>query len=102
MRLDLLLGLIVFLIVYILLFLSRKFDIPFLSKKNKMESGDITEGEEKTEVSGSNFLFAFLCGFIVFIIFTDRMPAAWQKIPVIAVAVVLGWANRFLNIRSNS
>jgi hypothetical protein len=45
---------------------------------------------------GSKLLAAFLCGFIVFTLFSAKMPNAWQKVPVIIVCLLLIWANLFL------
>jgi hypothetical protein len=45
---------------------------------------------------GSKLLAAFLCGFIVFTLFSDKMPHEWQKVPVIIVCLLLIWANLFL------
>jgi hypothetical protein len=50
----------------------------------------------KTYQLGTKLVVAFLAGFIFFILFTDKMPAPGQKIPVIVVALLLIWANLFL------
>jgi len=47
---------------------------------------------------GSKLMAAFLAGFIVFTLFTDKMPNPIQKIPVVIVSVLLIWANLFLHI----
>jgi hypothetical protein len=46
---------------------------------------------------GSKMMVAFLAGFIVFILFTGRVPQSAQKIPIIITAILLILANIFLN-----
>jgi hypothetical protein len=43
-------------------------------------------------------MVAFLAGFIVFILFTGKVPHPGQKIPIIIAALLLIWANLFLNV----
>jgi uncharacterized membrane protein len=52
----------------------------------------------KTQQLGTKLVVAFLAGFIFFILFTDRMPGPGQKIPLIAVTLLLIWANLFLKV----
>ncbi|MGD2090081.1 MAG: hypothetical protein PVH61_28150 [Candidatus Aminicenantes bacterium] len=47
---------------------------------------------------GSKLMVAFLAGFIVFILFTDKVPHPGQKIPIIITALLLIWANLFLRV----
>jgi len=48
--------------------------------------------------AGSKLMAAFLAGFIVFTIFTDKIPNPGQKIPIIIVSLLLAWANLFVQI----
>ena len=50
---------------------------------------------------GSKLMVAFLAGFIVFVLFTDKVPQPGQKIPIIITALLLIWANLFLNVGRN-
>jgi uncharacterized membrane protein YhaH (DUF805 family) len=50
---------------------------------------------------GSKLMVAFLAGFIVFILFTGRVPQPAQKIPIIIAALLLIWANLFLDVGSS-
>lgn len=50
---------------------------------------------------GSKLMVAFLVGFIVFILFTDKVPQPGQKIPIIIAALLLIWANLFLRVGSS-
>jgi hypothetical protein len=50
---------------------------------------------------GSKLMVAFLASFIVFIIFTDKVPQPGQKIPIIITALLLIWANLFLKVGRN-
>lgn len=47
---------------------------------------------------GSKLMVAFLAGFIVFILFTGKVPQPGQKIPIIIAVLLLIWANLFLNV----
>jgi hypothetical protein len=47
---------------------------------------------------GSKLMVAFLAGFIVFVLFTDKVPQPGQKIPIIITALLLIWANLFLKV----
>ena len=44
----------------------------------------------------SKLVTAFLAGFIVFVIFTERIPMVQQRVAVIIVSLLLVYANLFL------
>ena len=44
----------------------------------------------------SKLVVAFLAGFIVFVIFTERIPMVQQRVAVIIVSLLLIYANLFL------
>jgi hypothetical protein len=82
---DIISGLIVFIVVGILQIVAWKLDPPFLRWLHNAE-----------HLIGAKLMVGFLAGFVVFILFTDRMPSPGQKVPVIIVALLLIWANLFL------
>jgi hypothetical protein len=47
---------------------------------------------------GSKLMVAFLACFIVFILFTAKVPHPTQKIPIIIAALLLIWGNLFLKV----
>jgi hypothetical protein len=65
--------------------LGPRFNWPFMKWMNRRE-----------HQFGSKLLTAFLCGFIVFTLFTGKVPHAIQKAAVIIVSLLLIWANLFL------
>lgn len=44
----------------------------------------------------SKLVVAFLVGFIVFVLLTDRVPKVYQKVTIIIVSLLLIYANLFL------
>ncbi len=85
MKIDMILGLIGFIVVLALELLVNKMNIPFMNWLKNRE-----------QQMGSKIVAAFLIGFVLFTLFTDRMPQAGQKIPVAIIALLLLWANLFL------
>jgi hypothetical protein len=85
MGIDVIVGIIVLVVVLVL----EMINIPFFRRLGL---------HLKTQQWGTKLVVAFLAGFIFFILFTDRMPSAGQKIPVIVVALLLIWANLFLTL----
>jgi drug/metabolite transporter (DMT)-like permease len=79
------LGIITVIAVLVLELLAMRMEIAFMRWIKKYELQ-----------FGSQLMAAFLSGFIVFVLFTGRMPNPWQKIPVILVSALLIWANLFL------
>ena len=45
----------------------------------------------------SKVVVAFLAGFCVFVLFTDKVPKSGQKIPIIIAAGLLIWVNIFMS-----
>jgi Na+/proline symporter len=85
MGIDVILGIIIFVVVLLL----PIFPTPIFNRW----------GLRLTQYQfGSRLMVAFLAGFIVFILFTDRIPQPGQKIPIIIAALLLIWANLFLNV----
>jgi hypothetical protein len=85
MSVDMIVGILVFIVFFVLEILAMKLDISFLKWMHS-----------KDHQVGAKLMAAFLVGFIVFIIFTDKMTGVGQKISVIIVALLLIWANLFL------
>jgi hypothetical protein len=85
MGIDVILGIIIFVVVLLL----EIFPTPILNRW----------GLRLAQYQfGSKLMVAFLAGFIVFVLFTDRIPQPGQKIPIIIAALLLIWANLFLNV----
>ena len=84
---DIILAIIVAVVVLILIMVGKRLNIGFL---HWLYSRDLQ--------LGSKLMVAFLAGFIVFTIFTDKMPQPGQKIPLIIISLLLAWANLFLHI----
>ena len=85
MGIDLILGIIVFVVVL----LGEIFPIPVLERRGLRLA---------RHQLGSKLMVAFLAGFIVFVLFTGKMPQPAQKIPIIIAALLLIWANLFLKV----
>jgi hypothetical protein len=85
MGIDVILGIIVFVVVL----LVEIFPIPVLKRWGLRLS---------RHQLGSKLMVAFLVGFIIFVLFTGKMPQPAQKIPVIIAALLLIWANLFLKV----
>lgn len=85
MKIDMILGLIGFIVVLVLELLMHKMNIPFMNWLKNRE-----------QQMGSKIVAAFLIGFVLFTLFTDKMPQPGQKIPVAVIALLLLWANLFL------
>ncbi|MGD2085672.1 MAG: hypothetical protein PVH61_05755 [Candidatus Aminicenantes bacterium] len=83
MGIDVILGII----ILVLVMLVEIFFTPILKR------WDLRLSEHQM---GSKLMVAFLAGFIVFILFTDKVPHPGQKIPIIITALLLIWANLFL------
>ena len=85
MGIDVILGIIIFVVVLLL----EIFPKPIFNRW----SARLAQYQ-----FGSKLMVAFLAGFIVFILFTGRVPQPGQKIPIIIAALLLIWANLFLNV----
>jgi hypothetical protein len=85
MDIDVILGIIMFVVVLLVEF----FPIPILKQWGVRLS---------QHQLGSKLMVAFLAGFIVFILFTAKVPQPAQKIPIIIAALLLTWANLFLKV----
>ena len=85
MGIDVILGIIIFVVVL----LVEIFPAPILNRWGLRLS---------QHQLGSKLMVAFLAGFIVFILFTGKVPQPGQKIPIIIAALLLIWANLFLNV----
>jgi hypothetical protein len=85
MGIDVILGIIIFVVVL----LVEIFPIPILNRWGLRLS---------RHQLGSKLMVAFLAGFIVFALFTGKIPQPAQKIPIIIAALLLIWANLFLNV----
>lgn len=85
MGIDVILGIIIFVVVL----LVEIFPTPILNRWGLRLS---------EHQLGSKLMVAFLAGFIVFILFTDKVPQPGQKIPIIITALLLIWANLFLKV----
>jgi hypothetical protein len=85
MGIDVILGIIIF----VLILLVEIFTRPIFNRWGLRLS---------EHQLGSKLMVAFLLGFIVFILFTDKVPQAAQKIPIIIAALLLIWANLFLKV----
>ena len=85
MGIDVILGIIIFVVVL----LMETLPTPIL----KRWSHHLAQHQ-----FGSKLMVAFLAGFIVFILFTGKVPHPGQKIPIIIAALLLIWANLFLNV----
>ena len=85
MGIDVILGIIMLVVVL----LVEIFPTPILNR------WDLRLSEHQL---GSKLMVAFLAGFIVFILFTDKVPQPGQKIPIIITALLLIWANLFLDV----
>ena len=85
MGIDVILGIIVFVVVLVV----EIFPVPILKQWGLRLS---------RHQMGSKLMVAFLAGFIVFVLFTGKMPQPAQKIPVIIAALLLIWANLFLKV----
>jgi len=87
---DAIIAIIAAVVVLGLMFLGHRLGISLFHKLQKLEIS-----------SGSKIMVSFLAGFIVFIILTGRVQHPLQKIPIIAVALLLAWANLFLGRPAN-
>ena len=85
MGIDVILGIIIFVVVLLL----EIFPKPILNRWGLRLS---------QYQFGSKLMVAFLAGFIVFILFTGKIPQPGQKIPIIIAALLLIWANLFLDV----
>jgi hypothetical protein len=85
MGIDVILGIITFIMVL----LVEIFPTPILNRWGLRLS---------EHQLGSKLMVAFLAGFIVFILFTGKVPQPGQKIPIIITALLLIWANLFLKV----
>jgi len=85
MGIDVILGIIVFVVVL----LGEILPIPVLTRWGLRLS---------RHQLGSKLLVAFLAGFIIFVLFTGKIPRPAQKIPIIIAAILLIWANLFLKV----
>ena len=88
MDIDVILGIIIFVVVLVVEF----FPIPIF----KQWGVRLTQHQ-----LGSKLMVAFLACFIVFILFTAKVPQPAQKIPIIIAALLLIWANLFLKVGSS-
>jgi hypothetical protein len=84
---DIILAIIGAVLLFLVIQLSDKFTFAFHRWFHKDE-----------HQLGSKLMVAFLAGFIVFILFTDKVPQPGQKIPIIITALLLIWANLFLKV----
>lgn len=70
--------------------LANSLNSPFLKKVKALEQS-----------MASKIMVAFLAGFSIYVIFTDRVANPGQKIPIIIAALLIIWANLFLTIKHN-
>ena len=85
MGIDVILGIIILVVVLLVEILPT----PFLNRWGLRLS---------EHQMGSKLMVAFLAGFIVFVLFTDKVPQSGQKLPIIITAFLLIWANLFLKV----
>ena len=84
---DLILAIITGVLAFILILLGKRIKIGFFQRLHSRELQ-----------MGSKLMAAFLVGFIVFTILTDKIANPGQKIPLIIVSLLLIWANLFLQV----
>ena len=87
---DIILAIIGVVLVFLMIQLRYKLNFSFFRWFRKHE-----------HQLGSKLMVAFLAGFIVFILFTGKVPQPGQKIPIIITALLLIWANLFLTVGRN-
>ena len=87
---DIILAIIGVVLVFLVIQLRNQFNFASLRWFHKHE-----------HQLGSKLMVAFLAGFIVFILFTDKVPQPGQKIPIIITAILLIWANLLLKMGRN-
>ena len=85
---DIVLTVLVVLAVLALEIVGTHIDLAFIRKLRLKENNFI-----------SKLVVAFLAGFIVFVLFTDSIPLAQQRVTIIFVSLLLIYANLFLAMK---
>lgn len=86
---------VIFGIIFAVVFLIFELTANIMAKR--LESPFLQKYAALGQSVASKIVVAFLAGFCVFVIFTDRVPNAGQKIPIIIAAGLLIWVNMFLS-----